>query len=157
MTLSQSYYRLYEIAKKQHILDANIQLLQVYEQMALTSVEVGQSSVVSVLRLQMRQNDLMEKKLILKQDYAAELTIFNKIMGRKETTEISITENLTVPENDLEIDYAHLDLHPELRKYEELNKVVSRADALNKKESTPDFGIGMEYMLYDQAPNMVVP
>ena len=83
MALSQSYYRLYQIAKKQEVLDSNVALLKVYERMALTSVEVGQASAVSVLRLQMRQNELLERKLVLEQDYAAELTAFNKIMNRQ--------------------------------------------------------------------------
>ena len=157
MVLSQSYYRLYQIAKKQDVLESNIQLLQVYERMALTSVEVGQASAVSVLRLQMRQNDLMERKLVLEQDYAAELTAFNKIMNRSEIAEISIADSLIMPETDVEIDFANLSLHPELRKFEELNKVVSQADALNKKESAPGFGVGMEYMLYNEAPNMLMP
>ena len=157
MAVSQSYYRLYEIAKKQQVLDSNIQLLQVYERMALTSVEVGQASAVSVLRLQMRQNDLLERKLVLEQDYAAELTAFNKIMNRQEIAEISILDSLIVPENEVEIDFASLGLHPELTKFEQLNKVVSQADALNKKESAPGFGVGMEYMLYNEAPNMLMP
>ncbi|RXJ44631.1 TolC family protein [Gelidibacter gilvus] len=157
MVLSQSYYRLYQIAKKQEVLESNIQLLQVYERMALTSVEVGQASAVSVLRLQMRQNDLMERKLVLEQDYAAELTAFNKIMNRSEIAEISIADSLIMPETDVEIDFANLSLHPELRKFEELNKVVSQADALNKKESAPGFGVGLEYMLYNEAPNMLMP
>ena len=157
MLLSQSYYRLYEIAKKKEVLDSNIQLLQVYERMALTSVEVGQASAVSVLRLQMRQNELLERKLVLEQDYAAELTAFNKIMNRKEVAEISMVDTLIMPERDLEIDFPNLNLHPELRKFEELNKVVSQADALNKKESAPEFGLGIEYMLYNEAPNMLMP
>ena len=157
MVLSQSYYRLYKIEKKQEVLDSNIQLLQVYERMALTSVEVGQTSAVSVLRLQMRQNELMERKLVLEQDYAAELTAFNKIMNRDEIAQISIVDSLFMPEKDSDIDFASLSLHPELRKFEELNKVVSQADALNKKESAPGFGVGMEYMLYNEAPNMLMP
>lgn len=157
MVLRQSYYRLYQIAKKQEVLDANIQLLQVYEQMALTSVEVGQASAVSVLRLQMRQNDLTERKLVLEQDYQAELTAFNKIMNRDEIVAIAIADSLIIPERDIEVDLANLTLHPELRKFEELNKVVAQADALNKKESAPGFGVGMEYMLYNEAPNMLMP
>lgn len=157
MILSQSYYRLYQIAKKQDVLDSNIQLLQVYERMALTSVEVGQASAVSVLRLQMRQNDLTERKLVLEQDYAAELTAFNKIMNRNEIEPIVNVDSLIMPDTDFEIDFANLSLHPELRKFEEMNKVVSQADALNKKESAPGFGVGMEYMLYNEAPNMLMP
>jgi len=157
MALSQSYYRLYQIAKKQEVLDSNVALLKVYERMALTSVEVGQASAVSVLRLQMRQNELLERKLVLEQDYAAELTAFNKIMNRQEIADISIVDSLTVPEKDIEIDFDSLKLHPELMKFEELNKVVSQADALNKKESAPGFGVGMEYMLYNEAPDMLMP
>ena len=157
MVLSQSYYRLYEISKKQQVLDSNIELLKVYERLALTSVEVGQASAVSVLRLQMRQNDLIERKLILEQDYESELIAFNKIMNRKEIAEIPILDSLTIPEKDVEIDFERLSLHPEIAKFEELNKAVSQADILNKKESAPGFGIGMEYMLYNEAPNMLMP
>lgn len=157
LALSQSYYRLYEIAKKQDVLDSNMELLQVYERMALTSVEVGQASAVSVLRLQMRQNELLERKLVLEQNYASELTAFNKIMNREEVLEIAMVDSLALSEEDVEIDLAKLDFHPELAKFEQLNKVVTQADALNKKESAPDFGIGVEYMLYNEAPNMLMP
>lgn len=157
MTLSQSYYRLYEIAKKQEVLDSNIQLLQVYEQMALTSVEVGQASAVSVLRLQMRQNDLLERKEVLAQEYAAELTVFNTIMNRDKVENIAIVDSLIIPESDTEIDFERLNLHPELTKFEQLNQVVSQADALNKKESAPQLGVGMEYMYFTEMPDMVMP
>src|SRR5690554_1422677 len=157
MTLSQSYYRLYEIAKKQEVLDSNIQLLQVYEQMALTSVEVGQASAVSVLRLKLRQNDLLEKKEVLEQDYAAELTVFNTIMNRDKVENIAIIDSLIIPGSDAAIDFERLNLHPELTKFEQLNNVVSQADALNKKESAPQLGVGMEYMYFTEMPDMVMP
>ncbi|WP_313114885.1 TolC family protein [Aequorivita sediminis] len=157
LALSQSYYRLYETAKKQQVLDANIELLKVYEQIALTSVEVGQASAVSVLRLQMRRNDLAERKAVLAQDFASEQIVFNKIINRKEVVDIPIVDSLIIPEKEVEIDFEKLNFHPELTKFEELNKVVSQADALNKKESAPNFGIGVEYMLFNEAPNMVMP
>ena len=157
MAVSQSYYRLYEITKKQEVLDSNIELLRAYEQMALASVEVGQATAVSVLRLQMRQNDLLKTKLVLEQNYAAELTTFNKLMNREEVTDVSISDSWTIPEKDVEIDFSTLMLHPEITKFNELNEVVSQADILNKKESAPDFGIGVQYMLLNEAPNMLMP
>ena len=155
--LSQSYYRLYETSKKQDVLDANIQLLKTYEQMALTSVEVGQASVVSVLRLQMRQNELLERKKVLEQEYEAELIVFNRIMNREEVENIFIVDSLTIPEKDVEIDFDKLNLHPELVKFEQLDKVVSQADALNKKERAPQLGVGMEYMLFTEMADMYMP
>lgn len=157
MALSQSYYRLYQIKKKQEVLDSNMELLEMYERLALTSVETGQASAVSVLRLQMRQNDLRERKLVLKQDYSSEMITFNKIMNREEVLEIPISDSLTLPEEDIEIDFQKLKLHPEVAKYEKLNAAISQADILNKKKSAPDLGVGVEYMLYNQAPNMLMP
>jgi len=155
--LSQSYYRLVEIARKQEVLTANIELLEMYEQMALTSIEVGNASAVSLLRLQMRQNDLIERKLVLEQEYLAEQTAFNKIMNRKEDTEVVILEDLEIPEVDVELDYTGLNFHPEMARYEELNNIVSHADALNKKESAPQLGIGMEYMYFTEGTDMLMP
>ena len=54
-SVSQSYYNLYAKKAKQEVLTENIKLLETYETLALTSVEVGKASVVDVLRLQMRQ------------------------------------------------------------------------------------------------------
>lgn len=157
MLLSQSYYRLYEIAKKQEILDSNIELLQVYEQMALTSLKVGKASAVSVLKFQIRQNDLLERKSVLKQDFEAELTTFNKLMNREDVSEIPIIDSLSFPQKEVEVDFANISLHPELIKYEELNKIVAQADVLNKKESAPELGVGLQYMLFNKSPNMIMP
>ncbi|MGB3144415.1 MAG: TolC family protein, partial [Maribacter sp.] len=65
LSVAQSYYALYAITAKQEVLGQNIQLLQTYEQLALTSVEVGKASVVDVLRLQIRQNELRQQQKVL--------------------------------------------------------------------------------------------
>lgn len=157
MLVTQSYYRLYEIQQKQKVLDDNIELLKVYERMALTSVEVGEASMVSVLRLQIRQNDLQEEKLVLDQKYIAETIIFNKLRNRHEGAEIKMVDSLVIPENSQEINVLSLDVHPEIARYEQLHQVVSQAEVLNKKESAPDFGVGMEYMVFNESPNMLMP
>ena len=155
--LSQSYYRLTKISEKQEVLTANIKLLEMYEQMALTSIEVGNASAVSLLRLQMRQNDLIESKLVLEQEYLAEQTTFNKIMNREENSDILLLEELQIPERIDDTNVANLNLHPEMARYEELNKIVLQADALNKKESAPQLGVGLEYMYFTEGSDMLMP
>ena len=56
---------MYANKAKQKVLVQNIELLETYETMALTSVEVGKASAVDVLRLQMRQNELEQLKEVL--------------------------------------------------------------------------------------------
>ena len=47
--VSQSYYNLYANKAKQKVLVQNVKLLETYETMALTSVEIGKASAVDVL------------------------------------------------------------------------------------------------------------
>ncbi len=153
-SVSQSYYNLYALNEKQTVLDTNISLLKTYEELALTSVEVGKASAVDVLRLQMRQNEMEQLKQILEQDYLAELTKFNKLLNRDKNTEVLVVNDLTIPnENDL-FDSENLSLHPELLKYDKLYTSIEQSELLNQKESNPMLGFGLDYIAVSERPNM---
>jgi len=153
-SISQSYYNLYALKEKQTVLKENIELLNTYEELALTTIEVGKASVVDVLRLQMRQNELEQLKQILGQDYLAGQTLLNKLLNREKNSKILIDSELTMlPENTL-INSGNLALHPELLKYEKLYQSVEKSELLNQKESNPMFGIGLDYIAVSERSNM---
>ena len=153
-SISQSYYNLYALKEKQTVLDENIALLETYENLALTSVEVGKASAVDVLRLQMRQNELEQLKQVLEQDYLAEKTGFNKLLNRGQNIEISINSELTMPSENTLINSENLALHPELLKYNKLYESVEKSELLNQKKSNPMFGFGLDYIAVSERPNM---
>ena len=101
-SVSQSYYKLYANKTKQNILRENIKLLETYETMALTSVEVGKASAVDVLRLQIRQNELQQVKDVLQQQFLAEQTTFNNLLNRENDIEVNVVEDLLIPKEDFE-------------------------------------------------------
>lgn len=153
-SVSQSYYSLYALKEKQAVLDENMALLKTYEELALTSVEVGKASAVDVLRLQMRQNELEQLKQVLEQEYLAELTKFNKLLNRDKSTEVLLPNNLIVPNaNDL-IGTENLGLHPELLKYDKLYTSIEQSELLNQKEGNPMLGFGLDYIAVSERPNM---
>lgn len=153
-SISQSYYNLYALKEKQTVLDENITLLETYETLALTSVEIGKASAVDVLRLQMRQNDLEQLKLVLEQDYLGEQTALNKLLNREKSIEVTIDSKLVMPsESDL-INSENLALHPELLKYDKLYESVEQSELLNRKEANPMFGFGLDYIAVSERPNM---
>ncbi|MBV7270672.1 TolC family protein [Winogradskyella luteola] len=153
-SVSQSYYSLYDLKEKQVVLDENMALLKTYEELALTSVEVGKASAVDVLRLQMRQNELEQLKQILEQEYLAELTKFNKLLNRDKSTEVLLPNELIIPNaNDL-IDTENLGLHPELLKYDKLYASIEQSELLNQKEGNPMLGFGLDYIAVSERPNM---
>nr|WP_321245489.1 TolC family protein [uncultured Psychroserpens sp.] len=154
VSISQSYYNLYALKGKQAVLDENIVLLKTYEELALTSVEVGKASAVDVLRLQMRQNELEQLKQVLEQDYLGEQTVLNKLLNREKDIEISIDSELTMPSENALINSENLALHPELLKYNKLYESVEKSELLNQKESNPMLGFGLDYIAVSERPNM---
>ena len=144
--VSQSYYNLYANKAKKEVLHENSKLLETYETLALASVEVGKASVVDILRLQMRQNELEQLKLVLEQQYLAEQTTFNKLLNRDKKIEITVVNELIIPTENNDINYENLALHPELLKYDKLYASIEQSELLNQKESNPMIGFGLDYI-----------
>ena len=154
LAVSQSYYKLYAIRAKQRVLDENIELLETYERLALTSVEVGKASAVDVLRLQIRQNELVQQKEVLEQDYLAEQVKFNNLLNRDEDITVSVVEDMFIPDEDELILSENLQLNPELIKYDKLYESVEQSELLNQKESAPSIGFGLDYVPVSERPDL---
>jgi outer membrane protein TolC len=153
-SVSQSYYNLYANKAKQQVLSDNIKLLETYETMALTSIEVGKASAVDVLRLQMRQNDLQQLKDVLQQQFLAEQTNFNNLLNRENDVVVNVIEELMIPLEDSDTTTQNLALHPELLKYDKLYQSVEQSELLNQKESSPMIGFGLDYINVEERPDM---
>jgi outer membrane protein TolC len=153
-SVSQSYYRLYANKAKQKVLTENINLLETYETMALTSVEVGKASAVDVLRLQMRQNEMQQLKDVLQQQFLAEQTNFNNLLNRGNDVTVNVIDSLLIPSEDFDITSENLTLHPELLKYDKLYQSIEQSELLNQKESSPMIGFGLDYINVAERPNM---
>lgn len=152
--VSQSYYNLYANNAKQKVLIDNIELLKTYETMALTSVEVGKASVVDVLRLQMRQNELQQLKDVLQQQFLAEQTNFNNLLNRGNDVTVNVIDSLLIPSEDFDITSENLALHPELLKYDKLYQSIEQSELLNQKENSPMIGFGLDYINVEKRPNL---
>ena len=152
--VSQSYYKLFANNAKQEVLVQNIELLQTYETLALTSVEVGNASAVDVLRLQMRKNELKQLKEVLAQEYLSEQTFLNKLLNRDKDVEISVVDELSIPSEIISVSLSDLSLHPELIKYDKLYASVEQSELLNQKESNSMIGFGLDYIYVEKRPGM---
>lgn len=146
LSVSQFYYQLYEIRAKQLVLDENIELLQTYERLALTSVEVGKASAVDVLRLQIRQNELQQEKEVLTQQSKGIQAAMNSLLNRDYDKEITAVETLEMPIEDIQFSFDALSLNPELLKYDKLYESVTQSEVLNQREAQPMFGFGLDYI-----------
>lgn len=153
-SVTKSYYNLYTYKAKQEVLSKNIALLKTYETLALTSIEVGKASAVDVLRLQIRKNELKQLNQIIRQQYLAEQTTFNKLLNRDKKVIIDISNELIIPIETELIHTENLKVHPELTKYDKLYQSVKQSELLNQKESSPMFGFGLDYIAVSERSNL---
>ncbi|MDX1332380.1 MAG: TolC family protein [Robiginitalea sp.] len=153
LQVAQGYYNLVSLEAKKEVLDQNIALLKTYEKLALTAVEVNQASAVDVLRLQIRQNELRQRREILKEEHQAERSAFNGLLNREPERDVPVISGVTVPESDL-VAGDSLQLNPELLRFDKLYESVARAEMLNQKEGAPSFGIGLDYIPVAERPGL---
>tara|TARA_R110002074_G_scaffold367649_1_gene541759 strand:+ start:15405 stop:16703 length:1299 start_codon:yes stop_codon:yes gene_type:complete len=156
LSVSQSYYNLYEIKAQQNILFENIQLLKTYERLALTSVETGKASAVDVLRLQIRQNELQQQKEVLEEKFKAEQSAFNNLLNRNENEFVEPVAVLEIPTENESYNTEALSLNAELLKYDKLYESVIQSEVLNKREGLPMIGFGIDYLPVSERTDMQV-
>lgn len=153
-SVSRSYYELYALKAKQAILTENIDLLETYQTMALTSVEVGKASAVDVLRLQIRQNELEEMLQVLSHQYKSKQIEFNKLLNRDDYTPVEVVEVLIVPEQPEMDQPVNLTIHPELTRFDKLYASVEQSEIMNQKESNSMIGFGLDYIYVEKRPDL---
>ncbi|MEJ6546781.1 MAG: TolC family protein [Flavobacteriaceae bacterium] len=154
LSVSQSYFGLYEIKAQQRVLSKNVLLLKTYEKIALKSLEVGKASAVDVLRLQIRQNELQQQKDLLDEAYLATQISFNKLLHREGATELIIPNELFLPNEDVLPIKGVLSLNPELLLYDKRYESVAKEELLNKNELNPMIGFGLDYIPVSERTDM---
>ncbi|MEN8789763.1 MAG: TolC family protein [Flavobacteriaceae bacterium] len=154
LAVAQSYYNLYGLQAEQEVLDENIQLLETYEELALTSVEVDNASAVDVLRLQIRQNELQQQKEVLQEQFLAEQAVFNTLLNRDTGISVDVVSTMVLPELD-PVMVDSLKLNPELLRFDKMYESVAQAELLNQKERAPLLGVGLDYIAVQERPDMI--
>ncbi|SFU54263.1 Outer membrane protein TolC [Pustulibacterium marinum] len=157
-SVTKYYYQLAALHAKERILAQHNDLLTTYEQWALKAVETNSASTVSVLKLQMRHNNVQAQQQVVAQQYAATLAQFKEVLNTAEVPEIQWTTDFVIPAKELEvaIETDSLVLHPELVKYDRLYESVTQSEVVNQKGKSPMIGVGVDYINVGERSDMQV-
>ena len=153
-SVTQLYYKLYGLNAKQKVLEQNNKLLKTYEKLALTSLEVNKASAVDVLKLQIRQNEIIQQKEILQEQFLGKQASFNKLLNRSFDKTIVVPDTIRITNESYKINNEVIEVHPELLKFDKLYTSVTQSELLNKKEEKPSIGFGIDYINVGERPNM---
>jgi len=154
LQVSNTYYDLIALIQERVVLQSNIALLKSYEELALTAVQVNKASVVDVLQLQIRQQELEGQDKIIEEKIAAVESAMNSLLNRESKTGIAPVVVDSLPYEDSEISADSILIHPELIKFDKLFESIQYAEHINQKSKAPDLGVGLDYVSVEERPAM---
>ena len=147
--VDQAYLQLYELQKRQSILEQQIQLYQSLESIALAKVASGSAKATDVLQVQLKLEELEQRIRLLEQKQAVPLATINQLRYADNSAPLQITDSLALavlPFNqDSLLQYINQN-HPLLRTYALEQEVVQQSLQLNDLQRKPSFGIGADYI-----------
>ena len=154
LQVSNAYYDLMALFQERGVLQSNISLLKTYEELALTAVQVNKASVVDVLQLQIRQQELEGQDKIIGEKIVGVESVMNALLNRASDTGITPVVVASLPHEDGEISVDSILIHPELIKFDKLFESIQNAERINQKNKAPDLGVGLDYVSVEERPAM---
>ncbi|MGV6845532.1 MAG: TolC family protein [Lutibacter sp.] len=150
-----AYYNYYFIKKAIKITKENMDILQVFKNLANVKIEAGKATIVDELRVELELNDL-ENKLALLNDTKNTLQIkFNNLLAVEASNKIATPDTLW--QNKLPYDKVAMltEIYAgnhQLKSIEhKLNAFVNQ-EVVAKKEGLPIFNVGLNYTVIDKNP-----
>ena len=155
--IEQSYLNLYKIDQSFRIIEKNLELLEAFENLALSKVEAGKTTVVDVLRVQLKMEELKLELKVLDAERPKSVSTINQILNRPMDQNIEIVDSFYFDEisfikEEIEANI-HMN-HPLVKMFslkQEISKEVLKLNDLNGK---PSFGIGLDYIMVNGRSDM---
>ena len=154
LSVAQAYYTLYSLQAKAHIIDDQIKWVTVNQERLLRSIEASRSSLSEMLKLEVRLNDLKQRKLTIVHQLTAERSAFNNLLNSEPHTELLIVDSLPLPTLAMP-EFPDFSANPELLKFDKLFASVTQAEELNQKERLPNLAFGVDFLTVAQRPDLV--
>jgi len=150
--VKSTFYDLYFNKKTIDVYIENLDILNTLKQLALIKVEVGKTSSVSVLWIDMEINELENNIALLKDQWLVNLVKFRKTLNVDDSFSVHIPNNLW--DDDLEYNKQAImynlkkDNHT-LKSLDLIKESYVHSERLAKKLTKPNFIVGIDYNSID--------
>lgn len=155
--VAQAYYPLYELEEWIQIEQENQDILKTYLKIVRQQFENGKSPMVDVLRVEMYLQQSETQLALLRDKRTPLLSQFNALLNRAADTEVMISASLDFYSEPETLDKdTLLEQHPEWLTLQSKTEAAKARTALIKKEQMPKIGVGMDYLIVDNANTAVI-
>ncbi len=151
--VQKSWYHLYQIEQSIRILEENIELLGIFESLAIQKYETNQVGQADVLRVQIEKEDLKSRMEFQKDNRQVARQEFNELLNRQADSKVVTSDSLKekfLERSKGELEQTVMRQNPKLSKIDfEASSARSSIKAA-QKEGMPKFGLGIDYMITDE-------
>jgi cobalt-zinc-cadmium efflux system outer membrane protein len=155
--LKESWLMIYELEKKKELLNINLQLLDRLENVTLSNIEAGKSSVIKVVKINLKKEKIKTELALLENQKIAPLATFNQLLQSdfKQAIEIKSTLNFAIlPDLENDLTLTKNQLHPIIQQLNLQQQVANKSLKINDLNRKPTFGIGFEWLYVQKYPNI---
>jgi len=148
--VKQNYYQLYELQKRQSIIQQNKTLLESLDRLAQAKVSTGKASASDVLRIQLQKEKLLQTLDQLKSQETIPTIKINELAERSLDQTVNINTDfefavLNFPEDSILANISQF--HPMIRMFAIQQDISKKHIEVNKLNGKPSFGVGMDYIM----------
>lgn len=149
---SLGYYDLYASRKTAELLLQDIQLLNSLEETAIQQFREGKSSMVEVLKIQIRKEDQATQLALLEAKQEVLTRSLNHLLNRPADTGLAVPDTLVLKS---ETSGEGISGNPQLHALQHMNAAAATGVELAKKQGLPSFGIGLDYVVIGMGENLM--
>jgi len=143
---TDAYYLLYELRKTDNLLSDQLIIIEQLRRLLLQRIAAGQARTTALLRLDLRKEEVLERRQALEVRQQIPLSVMQELLGISQP--ITTPDTLLVaffPER-IQVDSAY----PGLVRLQQRRKVAESEIALAELHSKPTVGVGLDYFLVGQ-------
>lgn len=152
------YYPLYEIQKEIKLQEENLKIIEVYKSLATSNFSIGKSTMVDVLRTDLKIEEASIEIQLLKDKLPSLRSRLNALLNRPINTEVTIEDSLFI--YTMNKDYRKDSLllaNPLLESLNLRMESASKMEEVAKLQRMPQFGLGVDYAFISERTDVSIP
>lgn len=148
--VKQQYFALFLDNTALTVLKKHLNVLESYEELALKELENNRSSMVDVLKIRIRLNDIKNTLETSEENLQTNIKAFNLLLNRDIAASVTIPDSLAVVTPDFKKE--NLINNPALQELEARKEALVQSEIVSRKEGLPSIGVGLDYIWVDERP-----
>lgn len=158
--IKKNYYQLYDIMQEIRLTEENVEVLESLERLATQKYENDLTSMIDILRVQMKIRNEKNKLLTLQENLQAQLSSFNTLLNRAPDSQVEVPLSLEEPlvlADTSSLKAQILENHPSLSVLAEESNLLNERKRIAQLSGKPNLGVGVDYVVIGNRSDMEMP